>query len=121
MKRTSIVLLASLAASTAQAGGQGFFVVVGSYPQSLREEAADNASRVVRASNRCGYKPSVGSSDRMIGMKSGYFIQVIGPLGSEDEAELVRNDVRRCVPDAYIKRGVYVPLAKPLSYRGLDD
>lgn len=121
MKRTLLALLLCLASSATQAGNAGYFVVVGSYLQTLKDEALDNGARVVRASNRCGYKPGVGTSDRMVGMRSGYFIQVIGPFGSEGEAEEVREDVRRCVPDAYIKRGVYVPAAKALKYKDLED
>lgn len=122
MNRVAVALMAVIISTSVQAGGADYFVVLGSYPQNLQDEAAHNAVRVVKAANRCGYKPLVGSSDRMIGMRSGYFIQVLGAF-EEDTANLVKADVRRCVPDAYIKRGVYVPRARKKSpaYAPLDE
>jgi hypothetical protein len=122
MKKTLLAALGLLAmTATADAAMSGFWVIVGSYPQNLEQEAMDNSVRVIRAANRCGYKPSVGSSDRMIGLKDGLIIQVIGPFGSRGEAEMIRDDVRRCVRDAFVKQGTYVPRPKPMQFNGLED
>ncbi len=92
----------------AQSADDGWFVVVGSYSASrkLEDEATANTVRVVKAANRCGFRPTIARSNSYLGMRPGLTVQVIGGYRREVDARRVLAVVQRCVPDAFVKRTI---------------
>lgn len=112
MKKLFITAAAALALSgpaAAQSLQHGWFVIVGSYLLRHNLEATDNASRVMRAAERCGFKPAMGSSGQFPGMRGGRDVQFLGGYATKERARAVLFAVRPCVADAFIKRSVLMP------------
>lgn len=111
MARSIGVMLSALlflAASFGPAGAElddGYWIIVGSLPAEFHDDAAAEAIR-----NRirpCGFEPFNDFSSKFFGFRPGLNVFVLGAYASRGEANAILRAARRCVPDAYIKRGTY--------------
>lgn len=88
----------------------GWWVILGSIPtphNNFTPQVEAKARRVEAAARRCGLEPFLDFSSKFRGFSPGYSVVVVGAYGSRSRARGVLAQARRCVPDAYIKQGVY--------------
>lgn len=102
--------LLPLGGAQANTLNSGWWVILGSVPApdnsyTPRVEAA--VRRAEAAARRCGLQPYQDFSSKFRGFVPGYAVVVVGAFSSQSRARSVLAQARRCVPDAYIKRGVY--------------
>ena len=81
--------------------GAGWYVILGSF----RSEAAAHEQFYSRCLNDRIPPSAVVVSDDVIGFTPGYHVVVIGPVESRASALEIRDFLRPCVPDAYVKFG----------------
>lgn len=98
-----LIVLASMTAQ-ATALDRGYWVIVGNFPQDEINPAAQR--RIEARAAHCGFEAFNDFSFKF-GFKPGYMVFVLGAYATKSEAKAVLGAVRRCVPDAYIKQGVY--------------
>lgn len=106
MLKHAALLALFLAGSTCNAFAldSGFWVVVGNMQQDETNPAV--SSRIHAKIGRCGFQAFNDFSSKF-GFVPGYIVFVLGAYASRAEAQAVLQQARRCVPDAYIKRGAY--------------
>lgn len=89
----------------------GWWVILGSIDVSsdyiVTSTVLQKQQVIEAAANRCGFKAFTDFSMKFAGMAPGYNILVLGPRNERLEAEKIAQSVRRCVPDAYVKRTSY--------------
>jgi hypothetical protein len=103
----AIVVACASHAALAQQVDDGWWVIVGSFPETSERMEAD-FERVNAAAGRCGFATFNDFSGKFEGFAPGYNVFVIGAYASKADAEGVLRLVRPCVPDAYLKRGRYL-------------
>lgn len=89
-------------------GDEGYWVVLGSLSIEADPALWEASGRQVQANAaRCGVLPFDDYSDRFIGFEPGYDVFVVGPYARKEKAAAVRVRLLDCIPDAYIKHGLY--------------
>lgn len=89
-------------------GDEGYWVVLGSLSIEADRALWEASGRQVQANAaRCGVLPFDDYSDRFIGFEPGYDVFVVGPYSRKEKAAAVRARMLDCIPDAYIKHGLY--------------
>ncbi len=88
------------------AGGD-WWVVLGSEPNPNNGDTFDANSRVNNMLAPCRFEAFTDWSAKWSGFRPGLSVSVIGPYQSEGDALNVRDAASACIPDAYVKRGVY--------------
>lgn len=106
MKKLALILSLLSTPVTAQSLPGGWFVIAGSYPYRAPEGAALNTSRVRSEAARCGFAVRNMNSDVLLGARPGMVVQAIGGYAHQADAERAVRVMRKCLPDAYIKRTV---------------
>jgi hypothetical protein len=80
---------------------KGYYVILGSF--------GDRAAARQRSGSHClrdsDERIRVIDSDNIDGFRPGLWVVVAGPFRSETRAQDVKNELRRCVRDAYYKYG----------------
>jgi cell division septation protein DedD len=97
-----VAVVSALTTETAHAQrSEGWFAVLGSF------ESRRGAHR--RAESRClaysGHDVYVLNSDDVEGFTPGLWVVVAGPHRSRSRADRIARELRRCVPDAYVRYG----------------
>ena len=89
-------------------GNSGYWVILGSVPTTdpVSWEAQGRAVRAKSAA--CGLQPFDDYSANFQGFVPGYNVFVVGPFETTAEATHVRDGARRCISDAYVKRGTHI-------------
>lgn len=86
----------------------GYWVILGSVP-TVDPVSWEAQGRAVRAkSAACGLEPFDDYSANFHGFVPGYNVFVVGPFETTAEATHVRDGARRCISDAYVKRGTHI-------------
>jgi hypothetical protein len=99
--------LARVGQPHAQEWEWGYWVIAG----SIHVEAKDRESAVAVIADGiepCGYVTFSDLSAKFALFEPGYTVAVIGPFKLEASAELARERIQRCIPDAYVKYGGYL-------------
>lgn len=102
--------LLPLGGAQADTLNSGWWVVLGSIPtpnNSFTPRVEAGVRRAEAAARRCGLQPYQDFSSKFRGFVPGYAVVVVGAFSSQSRARSVLAQARRCVPDAYIKRGAY--------------
>lgn len=102
--------LLPLGGAQANTLNNGWWVILGSIAApnngyTPRVEAG--VRRAEAAARRCGLRPFTDFSSKFRGFVPGYAVVVVGAFSSQSGARAVLAQARRCVPDAYVKRGGY--------------
>jgi hypothetical protein len=106
MKKLALILSLLSTPAMAQSLPGGWFVIAGSYPYRAPEGAALNSARVRSEAARCGFAVRNMNSDVLLGTRPGMIVQAIGGYAHRADAERALIVMRKCVPDAYVKRTV---------------
>ena len=99
-------------ASTAQANedftvsDQGYWVIVGSV-RPWHPDAAKAHSSITAAMQPCGLTPFNDQSGKFDGFRPGLEVYAVGAFRTRTSAEVILDEARDCIPDAYIKWGSY--------------
>ena len=105
-----LALLLALAAPAraAQTLEGQWWIVLGSSaaPESLPRDFPE-ANRAAEAARRCGAEPMGDYSAKFEGFAPDLYVTVVGGFTTRREAEAALARLRRCVPDAYLRRGGY--------------
>jgi hypothetical protein len=80
-----------------------WWVILGSYPEGA-SGLDEDSRRVETSASRCGVSPMRDQSFRYEGFAPGYTVLVLGAQPSMASARQLLQQVRPCVPDAYIKQ-----------------
>lgn len=99
-----------LGGAQANTPDSGWWVILGSIAapnNSYTPRVEAGVRRAEAAARRCGLRPFMDFSSKFRGFVPGYAVVVVGAYGSQSSARSVLAQARRCVPDAYIKRGGY--------------
>jgi hypothetical protein len=104
--------LYSLPFDSAQAAllDSGYWIVLGSIAaldNNFTPRVEAEVGRIELAARRCGLQPFQDFSSKFRGFSPGYSVVVVGAYNSRLEAERVLLQARRCLPEAYIRRGAY--------------
>ena len=102
----AVALAIAPVSALAQQLDEGWWVVVGSLPDSGDAMTA-GTERISNAARRCGFTTFSDFSAKFSGFAPGFHVFVIGAYGRKADANAVLRLVRPCVPDAYLKRGRY--------------
>lgn len=82
----------------------GYWVIVGVTPEgSGPVETASIHAKV----KKCGFQAFNDFSGKFSNFTPGHIVYVLGAHETKREAQAIQREVRRCVPDAYIKQGRY--------------
>jgi len=106
VKKLALILSLLSTPALAQSHPGGWFVIAGSYPYRAPEGAALNTARVRAEAARCGFAVRNMNSDVLLDTRPGFIVQAIGGYIHRADAERALRVMRRCLPDAYIKRTV---------------
>ena len=90
--------------------GEGWWVVLGSFrvDSSAGSSVVESSvSQITGAAFLCGYDASNDLSSKFGGLAPGYRVVVLGSFRDKATADRARQDVGRCVPDAYVKRSAF--------------
>ncbi|MGF0537281.1 SPOR domain-containing protein [Agrobacterium sp. ES01] len=99
------LLLAATTGGASADRDDGYWVIVGNLLETDYDNTASEAIRNrVRA---CGFEPFNDFSAKFSGFRPGFNTFLLGAYETRAEARTVLNTARRCVPDAYIRRGTY--------------
>lgn len=96
------------APALAQQVDDGWWVVVGSFPEAAESSMQRDHERVNEAAGRCGFTTFNDFSGKFTGFRPGYNVFVIGAYASKSDADAVLRLVRPCMLDAYLKQGRYL-------------
>ncbi|SHJ89894.1 hypothetical protein SAMN02745194_03676 [Roseomonas rosea] len=104
----ALLLALSMPAGAAQTLKGRWWIVLGSSaaPESLPRPFPE-ADRAAEAARRCGVEPMGDYSAKFEGFAPDLYVTVVGGFTTRREAEAALARLRRCVPDAYLRRGGY--------------
>ena len=83
-----------------QAGGENWFVILGSFPKSQLK----NANQRLKYVQNLGYQASIIDTDDYAGLRDGFYSIVLGPYSKAD-AQRSLSSIRSRIRDAYVKSG----------------
>jgi len=92
----------------AQALDQGWWVIVGTFPNEPPERQQRDYETVRAAAARCHLDTFNDLSAKFRGFAPGFNVFVIGAFASLTAADRLAREARRCFPDAYVKYGEYL-------------
>lgn len=85
---------------------EGWWVVVRAVPDN--PAAFDDTSVFAERVRRCGVEAFADFSSKFSGFRPGYVVTVhMAPFHSEEEANALLKQARRCAPGAYLRYGRY--------------
>lgn len=115
MRRALIALAlacAALAAPPAHAQEEltdGWWVILGAMPNPDSSPVNDGTiKQLSRSVRRCGVAAFNDTSTKFQGFAPGYDVVVVGPYLEEATGQRYLSNIRRCAPQAYLKRGHYL-------------
>lgn len=107
MSKSLLICLVLLSSLAAPASGQesGYWVVVGSLPESENDKGAYD--KIQQRISKCGFRAFNDFSSKF-GFKPGYNVFVLGPFATKAESQSALARAKYCTPDAYVKKGAYL-------------
>lgn len=104
----ALLAAAAVPATAAQTLEGRWWVVLGasSSPDSTLRPFPE-AWKASHAARRCGVEPMGDFSAKFEGFAPDLYVSVVGGFTTRAEAEAMLGRLRRCVPDAYLRRGGY--------------
>jgi hypothetical protein len=85
---------------------EGWWVVVRALPDT--PSAFDDTTAFAERVRRCGVEAFGDFSSKFSGFRPGYVVTVhVAPFHTEEEANALLKQARRCVPGAYLRYGRY--------------
>ena len=97
-------VLAFCCSTAAGAQERGFWIVTA----TLKAESLAQIAGISANVERCGYPSFADFSAKFVGFASGFTAVVVGPFVDQRNAELARDRIQPCIPDAYVKYGAYL-------------
>ena len=108
----AIIACATMAAAPAKAQEEltdGWWVILGAMPNPDSSPVNDGTiKRLSKSVRRCGVAAFNDASTKFEGFAPGYDVVVVGPYLEEATGQRYLSNIRRCAPQAYLKRGHYL-------------
>ena len=105
----AVAALALLCVDRGVSAADGWWVVAGSHSTELTNRTSRALDAVEARATKCGFDVHLEPSGSFIGFAPNLLVQAVGPYASRTAAVYAASRLRRCIPNAYVKRGTYRP------------